>query len=148
MMSPVSTDRSVLLSTPRDGLSLTPIPPSAAKESVFYDYYRKLRHTRETCWKLHGTPSGSRGDQSSSRRGRSGQSSGRGSQSQAHQSSAVDTLDSTSVSVGQASDSLSDMTTHELEDILRHLLDCWSSNALSTSSSAFVHSGPCHEEDD
>ncbi|XP_028065563.1 uncharacterized protein LOC114268571 [Camellia sinensis] len=86
MMSPVSTDRSSLLSTPRDGLSLP--PPSAAKESVFCDYCKKPRHTRETCWKLHGTPSGGQGDRSSSQGGRSGQSRGRGSYSRAHQSSA------------------------------------------------------------
>ncbi|XP_028075784.1 uncharacterized protein LOC114278017 [Camellia sinensis] len=41
MMSPVSTDRSALLSTPRDSLSLP--PPSAAKESVFCDYCKKPR---------------------------------------------------------------------------------------------------------
>ncbi|KAF5932700.1 hypothetical protein HYC85_028871 [Camellia sinensis] len=38
MMFPVSIDHSALLSTSRDGLSLTPIPPSTAKESVFCDY--------------------------------------------------------------------------------------------------------------
>ncbi|XP_028069354.1 uncharacterized protein LOC114271885 [Camellia sinensis] len=48
MMSPVSIDRSTLLSTPRDGLSLTLIPPSAAKESIFCDYCKKSRHTHET----------------------------------------------------------------------------------------------------
>ena len=107
MMSPVSTDRSALLSTPRDGLSLP--HPSAAKESVFCDYCKKPRHTRETCWKLHGTPSGGRSDRSGSRGGRSGPSRGRGSYSRAHQSSAVDTLDTNSTSVTQASDT-------ELED--------------------------------
>ncbi|CAL5365889.1 unnamed protein product [Camellia sinensis] len=130
MMSPVSTDRSALLSTPRDGLSLP--PPSAAKESVFCDYCKKPRHTRETCWKLHGTPSGGRGDRSGSRGGRSGHSRGRGSYSRAHQSSTVDTLDSTSVT--QASDT-------ELEDALRQLLDRRSSTALSTASSSFARSG-------
>ncbi|XP_028119342.1 uncharacterized protein LOC114316859 [Camellia sinensis] len=140
MMSPVSTDRSVLLSAPRDGLSLTPIPSSATKDSVFCDYCKKPRHTRETCWKLHRTPSRGRGDRSGSRGGRSGQSRGRGSYSRAHQSSAVDTLDSNSASVGQASDA-------ELEDALRQLLDRRSSTALSTASSSFARSGPCHEED-
>ncbi|XP_028077565.1 uncharacterized protein LOC114279508 [Camellia sinensis] len=122
MMSPFSTDRSALLSTPRDSLSLP--PPSAAKESVFCDYCKKPRHTRETCWKLHGTPSGGRGDRSGSRGGRSGQSRGRGSYSRAHQSSAVDTLDSNSTSVTQASAT-------ELEDALRQLLDRRSSTALN-----------------
>ncbi|XP_028127544.1 uncharacterized protein LOC114324027 [Camellia sinensis] len=140
MMSFVSTDCSALLSTARDGLSLTPILPSAAKESVFYDYCKKPRHTRETCWKLHGTPSGGRGDRSGSRGGRSGQSRGRSSYFRAHQSSAVDTLDSNFASVGQASDT-------ELEDTLRQLLDRRSSTALSTASSSFARSGPCHEED-
>ncbi|XP_028070337.1 uncharacterized protein LOC114272836 [Camellia sinensis] len=141
MMSPISTDRSALLSTPRDGLSLTPIPPSAAKEFVFCDYFKKPRHTRETCWKLHGTPSGGRGDRSGSRGGRSGQCRGRGSYSRAYQSSAVDTLDFNSASVGQASDAM-------LKDALRQLLDRRSSTALSTVSSSFACSGPCHEEDD
>ncbi|XP_028061865.1 uncharacterized protein LOC114265298 [Camellia sinensis] len=141
MMSPISTDRSALLSTSRDSLSLTPIPPSAAKKSVFCDYCKKPQHTRETCWKLHGTPSGGRGDRSGSRGGQSGQSRGRGSYPRAHQSSVVDTLDSTSTSIGQASNGLSSMTTHELEDVLHHLLDHQSSTALSTSSLSFARSG-------
>ncbi|XP_028106008.1 uncharacterized protein LOC114305088 [Camellia sinensis] len=54
--------------------------------------------------------------------------------SRAHQSSAVDTLDSNSTSVTQASDT-------ELEDALRQLLDRRSSTALSTASSSFARSG-------
>ncbi|XP_028057274.1 uncharacterized protein LOC114261231 [Camellia sinensis] len=100
MMSSVSTDRSALLSTPRDGLSLTLILPSATKDSVFCDYYKKPRHNRETCWKLHRTPSRGRGDRSGVRGGRSGQSRGWGSHLGAHQSSTVDTLDFTSTSIG------------------------------------------------
>ncbi|GMP59694.1 hypothetical protein CsSME_00022867 [Camellia sinensis var. sinensis] len=48
----------------------------------------------------------------------------------------------------KASDGLSSMTTHELEDVLRQLLDRHSFTAVRTSSLSFACSGPCHEEDD
>ena len=58
MLLAASSDRSALVSTPSE------------KDTLFCDFFRRPRHTRETCWKLHGQPSGGRGDRSSSRGGR------------------------------------------------------------------------------
>ncbi|GMP35132.1 hypothetical protein CsSME_00007707 [Camellia sinensis var. sinensis] len=99
MLPPNSTYHSTLLSsTPsRDGAGL-PLSSSHrfGKDNLFCDYCRQPRHTRETCWKLHGTSSRGR-DLSGHRGGRSSQSRGRGSYSRAHQSSTVETHDSAPV---------------------------------------------------
>ncbi|XP_028088711.1 uncharacterized protein LOC114289243 [Camellia sinensis] len=86
MLPPTSIDRSTLLSAPsRDGASL-PLPSShpSGKDNLFCDYCRRPRHTHETCWKLHGTPSAGQGDRSGHKGGRSSQSRGSGSHSRAH----------------------------------------------------------------
>ncbi|KAF5945633.1 hypothetical protein HYC85_015861 [Camellia sinensis] len=122
----------------RSSLVYAPSRDVTGKDTIFCDYCRKLRHTRETCWKLHRAPSRSRGDWSSTRGSRSDQSRGHGSNPRAHQFGAVDTLDYTSSSIGPTSDSLSSMTSPELEDVLCHLLACRSSTAPSASSSSFA----------
>lgn len=150
MLPPATGDCSTLLFTPsRDGAGLSlPLFHLSGKDIVFCDYCSKPRHTHKTCWKLRWALSGSRGDRSGTIGGQSGQSRGNDSNPRAHQSSVVDTLDSAPASVGPTSDSLSSMISHELEDVLCHLLACQSSTAPSASSSSFARSGPCHEEDD
>ncbi|GMP69233.1 hypothetical protein CsSME_00028568 [Camellia sinensis var. sinensis] len=142
MMSPVSTDRSALLSTPRDSLSLP--PPSAAKESVFCDYCKKPRHThhdtRETCWKLHGTPSDGREDRLGSRGGRSGQSRGHGANVRVHLSNIIEPPSSSPV-VSSAAD-VSGLSASDFEIALHHLLDRRvSTSATGAPSSFFANSG-------
>ncbi|KAG8651577.1 hypothetical protein MANES_06G001350v8 [Manihot esculenta] len=34
----------------------TPQPPTSEKDHLHCDYCGKPRHTKETCWKLHGRP--------------------------------------------------------------------------------------------
>jgi len=64
MLPPATGDHSAILSAlSQDGASLSlPLSHPSGKDTVFCDYCRKLRNTRETCWKVHGAPLGSRGD--------------------------------------------------------------------------------------
>ncbi|XP_043809433.1 uncharacterized protein LOC122722509 [Manihot esculenta] len=39
----------------------TPQPPTSEKDQLHCDYCGKPRHTKETCWKLHGRPTRGRG---------------------------------------------------------------------------------------
>ncbi|KAG8649661.1 hypothetical protein MANES_08G119311v8 [Manihot esculenta] len=39
----------------------TPQPPTSEKDHLHCDYCGKPRHTKETCWKLHGRPTRGRG---------------------------------------------------------------------------------------
>ncbi|CAL5430126.1 unnamed protein product [Camellia sinensis] len=134
MLPAASSDRSALVSAPsRDG-DRGSRPPSE-KDTLFCDFCRRPRHTRETCWKLHGQPSGGRGDRSSSRGGRSGQPRGRGPNARAHHS---DTVEPQSTAPVDSSADISRFSTSELEVALRHLLD---RRASSSSSGNIAQSG-------
>jgi hypothetical protein len=52
--------------------------PSNDRDKLFCDHYNRSRHTRETCWRLHGSPT----------RGRGGRTGG-GTKPQAHHTSTV-----------------------------------------------------------
>ncbi|GAV78634.1 UBN2_3 domain-containing protein [Cephalotus follicularis] len=69
MMPFVQPDHSALVTVSRppsttSGLKLDPTD----KNPVVCDYFGKLRHTRTTCWTLHGCPSRGRGGHSTSSR--------------------------------------------------------------------------------
>ncbi|GMP93350.1 hypothetical protein CsSME_00043226 [Camellia sinensis var. sinensis] len=77
MLPSITIDRSALVYAPsRPGKRMSHgSRPSSEKDNLFCDYCRRPRHARETCWKLHGTPSG-RGDHPGNRGDRSGPSRG------------------------------------------------------------------------
>ncbi|XP_028083317.1 uncharacterized protein LOC114284582 [Camellia sinensis] len=109
--------------------------PPSEKDTLFCDFCRRPHHTCETCWKLHGQPSGGRGDRSSSRGGRSGQARGRGPNARAHHS---DTVEPQSTAPVDSFADISGFSTSELEVALRHLLD---RRASSSSSGNIAQSG-------
>ena len=68
MLQPISSERSALISVPHyerhhqlthrdDG----PFVGNDDKDKLHCDYFQQPRHTRETCWRLHGCRPTSRG---------------------------------------------------------------------------------------
>ncbi|GMP56886.1 hypothetical protein CsSME_00021194 [Camellia sinensis var. sinensis] len=127
MLPSAFSDRSALVSAPsRDG-DRGSCPPSE-KDTLFCDYCRCPRHTRETCRKLHGPPSGGHGDRSGSRGGRSGQSRGRGPNACTHHSNTIKPQSPSSV---VCSVDIFGFSTSELEVALLNLLDRRASSSSS-----------------
>ena len=63
MLSPIPSERSALVSVPRSESHSQsthrdsgPFVGSDDKDKLHCDYCQRPRHTRETCWRLHGRP--------------------------------------------------------------------------------------------
>ncbi|XP_028099576.1 uncharacterized protein LOC114299092 [Camellia sinensis] len=96
--------------------------------------------TLDTCWKLHGTPSGGRGDRPGTRGGRSGLSRGRGVNARMHLSDTVEPPPSSPV-ISPAVD-VSGLSASDFEIAFRHLLDRRASHStIGALFSSFANSG-------
>ena len=76
MLSLASTERSALVSVPQKD-KFTGKSGSSDKSKQFCDYCNTKYHTRETCYKIHGYPPGSRGGRFGQSRGCGGNFGGR-----------------------------------------------------------------------
>ena len=80
MLPLASAERSALVSVPQKN-KFTGESGSSDKSKQFCDYCNTKYHTRETCYKIHGYPPGSRGGRFGQSRGRGGNFGGRGGNS-------------------------------------------------------------------
>ncbi|XP_057493174.1 uncharacterized protein LOC130778669 [Actinidia eriantha] len=132
MLPPIPSERSALVSVPQSERRNQPTHrdsgPSVGsddKDKLHCDYCQRPRHTRETCWRLHGRPP-TRG-----RGSRSGSAGGRDGSSRAHHSTVVEPPSSGSESIALSSTEI---------ELIRNVM-----SRLDTStgaSSSFAHSGP------
>ncbi|XP_043811381.1 uncharacterized protein LOC122723365 [Manihot esculenta] len=106
----------------------TPQPPTSEKDHLHCDYCGKLRHTKETCWKLHGRPTRGRGGKRGTSR---------------NQAKLAETVDEPFKET-TTTEFLSPNELQSLKRLLSHIDTSSSSGATSN----FVKSGSSHREDD
>ncbi|KAJ8763466.1 hypothetical protein K2173_002349 [Erythroxylum novogranatense] len=95
------------------------------KDQLICDYCGKPRHSKETCWKLHGRPARGRGKRANSTRA---------------QANVVETVESSKETVSVAS-----LSSDEIQHF-RQLLSQFNSSSGATSN--FVKSGPSNRDED